>query len=189
MSIIRKEGDFNLEKGLETSHMPNLLGLLAKVQTILDEVEDPNFFDSGTKMVFYQATAPVEWTIDTTNMDKTMLNLKNDGSGSPSWSGSVGGTHDIDSPPNTSHTHGNTGNKSLNESTVFQHRHQLGGANGPGSIFDPQVYILSGDDDADSSIRAIQWAYGSSSHNHSSISNNYAQFTPKYIDSVIAIKD
>ena len=189
MPIIRKEGDFNLEKGLETSHMPNLLGLLAKVQTVLDIIGDPNFFDSGTKMIFYQASAPVKWTIDTTNMDKTMLNLKNDGTGSPSWSGSVGGTHDIDNAPNTSHTHGNTGNRTLNESTTFLHRHPLGGSNGPGSIFDPQTYILSGDDDADSSTRAIQWAGGTSGHNHNTSSNIYIQFQPKYIDSIIATKD
>ena len=54
----------------------------------------------STKMVFYQASAPTDWTQDTTaSLDGRALRVET-GSG-----GGSGGTHDLASPPSTSHSH------------------------------------------------------------------------------------
>ena len=55
---------------------------------------------SGTKMVFYQASAPTGWTQDTTaSLANRGLRIVV-GSG-----GGTGGTHDLNSPPSLAHTH------------------------------------------------------------------------------------
>jgi len=55
-------------------------------------------FPSGTKMVFFQASAPTGWTQDTANNDKALRVVSGTGGG-------TGGTHGLSSPPSTAHTH------------------------------------------------------------------------------------
>ena len=55
---------------------------------------------SGTKMVFYQASAPTGWTQDTTSSLANRALRIVVGSG-----GGTGGTHDLNSPPSLAHTH------------------------------------------------------------------------------------
>ena len=55
-------------------------------------------FASGTKLVFYQTTAPINWTKDTTRNDMALRVVSGAGGG-------IGGTHDFSTPPSTAHTH------------------------------------------------------------------------------------
>lgn len=52
----------------------------------------------GTKMVFYQASAPSGWTMITTQNDKALRVVSASGGG-------AGGTHPLSTPPSTAHTH------------------------------------------------------------------------------------
>jgi len=55
-------------------------------------------FDAGTKMVFFQASAPVGWTQDMAHNDKALRVVSTAGGGSA-------GTHNLSTPPSTEHTH------------------------------------------------------------------------------------
>lgn len=56
-------------------------------------------FASGTKLIFYQAAAPVYWTKEVTNNDKALRVV------SGLTGGGSGGVHDLSSPPSTTHVH------------------------------------------------------------------------------------
>jgi len=74
--------------------------------------------ESGTKMMFYQASAPTDWTQDTTaSLDGSALRVET-GTG-----GGSGGTHDLASPPSTSHTH--TGASHTHSTPSHSHSHSL----------------------------------------------------------------
>ena len=68
------------------------------IVTFSAPIDDANGFDSGTKLVFPQASAPTYWTLDTTHNDKALRVVSSSGGGS-------GGTHDFSSPPSLAHVH------------------------------------------------------------------------------------
>lgn len=63
-----------------------------------------NLIPAGTAVVFYQAAAPTGWTQTTDDIDFSTLRVMNDGTGSATGGG-TGGTHDLNSPPATTHVH------------------------------------------------------------------------------------
>ena len=73
-------------------------------------------FPSGTKVLFYQASAPTGWTQDTTHNDKALRVVSGSGGGS-------GGTHGLSSPPSTAHTH--TGGAHTHSTPNHSHSHNL----------------------------------------------------------------
>lgn len=73
-------------------------------------------FPSGTKVMFYQASAPTGWTQDTTHNDKALRVVSGSGGGS-------GGTHGLSSPPSTAHTH--TGGAHTHSTPAHSHSHTL----------------------------------------------------------------
>lgn len=66
----------------------------------------------GTKMVFYQASAPSGWTMITTQNDKALRVVSASGGG-------AGGTHPLSTPPSTSHTH--TGPSHTHDMSMHYH--------------------------------------------------------------------
>lgn len=72
-------------------------------------------FETGTSMVFHQASAPTYWTQDATHNDKALRVVSGTGGGN-------GGTHGLSSPPTSSHTH--TGPSHLH--TGPSHLHSVG---------------------------------------------------------------
>jgi len=64
----------------------------------MSEIDELLIFEAGTKMVFYQAAAPVGWTQLTDQNDKALRVVANTGGGQ-------GGVHGLSSPPSTAHTH------------------------------------------------------------------------------------
>ena len=108
MPVIKKEGNFRLEKkklGPE-SDLPNILAIKNEIEDINSTILTIAPFESGTKVFFRQLSAPTGWSIELTNMTYPTIKIVNDGSGSPSWSGSVGGSQSIDNPPTGAHNHG-----------------------------------------------------------------------------------
>ena len=158
--------------------------------------------------MFYQASAPTDWTQDTTaSLDGRALRVET-GSG-----GGSGGTHDLASPPSTSHSHStpshshshtlSAGSHTLTTSQMPSHTHGTGlyasvsdnwastgnrnTHNNPGISSSTQKFTSS--------------SGGGSSHSHSlsgsitsggsgtSGSAGGTAFAPKYVNVIICTKD
>jgi hypothetical protein len=76
-------------------------------------------FPSGTKLSFFQASAPTGWTQDTSNNDKVLRVVSGTGGG-------TGGTHALTSPPSLAHTH--TGPSHTHSVPSHGHSHSLSAA-------------------------------------------------------------
>ena len=74
---------------------------------------------SGTKVAFFQASAPTGWTQDTGNNDKVLRVVSGTGGG-------TGGTHALTSPPSLAHTH--TGPSHTHSVPSHGHSHSLSAA-------------------------------------------------------------
>lgn len=190
MPVIRKEGDFRLEKkklGPE-SNLPNILAIRNEIEDINSTILALSPFESGTKVFFTQTSAPTGWTIELTNMTYPTIKIVNDGTGSPSWSGSVGGTESINAPPITSHTHGGgeSGYTTLSTSQMGSHRHPITGDDD----FEGNSR-MDADSDAVSESACCVFGFGlGGAHRHPiSLIALDTPFTPKYLDTIVAIKD
>lgn len=141
--------------------------------TVPDRSGIIDVFPSGTKIVFYQASAPAGWTKDATHNDKALRVVSGSGGGS-------GGSDSISSPPThthtgTSHTHGlpigGNGSKwafDLNQSSgTFTSTDSVGAAGGGAG---GETKLLS-DSGGGGSTGATQG------------------FAPKYIDVIVCTKD
>jgi hypothetical protein len=126
---------------------------------------------SGTKVAFFQASAPTGWTQDTTNTDAILRVVSGTGGGtggtaavsSPAHSLSAG-AHTLSTAEMPSHTHGIT--VSTDQST--------------GGIY------KRGSTSNDLSTAYTDSSGGSSSHSHSL---SGAITTPKYVDMIVCSKD
>ena len=171
-------------------------------------------FPTGTKMVFYQASAPTTWTQDTTNNDKGLRVVSGSGGG-------AGGTHAFSSPPSTSHTHTGTSHTHSTPSHSHSHTlsagsHTLSTAQMPShnhSMTTASSYFGLGrvgeSPSATTSSKTTNYTGGSGSHSHSlagSISSGGAStsgaagtgatgsagptaFAPQYVDVIVCTKD
>jgi len=206
--------------GTQTLYIPSVSGNKTLLTTDGDgsNLTGVNPFPSGTKMMFYQASAPTGWTQDTTNNDKALRVVSGTGGGS-------GGTHGLSSPPSTSHTHTgpshthstpshshshslSAGSHTLSTSQMPSHSHTIHGTNGNS---DGAWRVAFFKDDRSQYFRTWE-SYstgGGSSHSHSlsgSISNSAASntgsggtgttssagptaFAPQYIDVIVCSKD
>lgn len=89
---------------------------------VYDKIESLSFaeFPSGTKMLFYQDTAPTGWTIQNTLNDKVVYITKGSAAG-----GQTGGAeHSTGTWTQPNHTHSVTA-QALTEAQMPSHRHQL----------------------------------------------------------------
>jgi hypothetical protein len=125
-------------------------------------------FPSGTKMVFFQASAPTGWTKDTT-YNGYMLHIVTDGTG-----GTTGGSDN----PIGAHIH-TGGSYALSVANLPPHIHSINkapagiGSGGPGS--------------PSTGVSANSGSTGSgTAHSHGATSAN---FSPKYYNGIVCSKD
>lgn len=159
---------------------------------------------SGTKMVFYQATAPTGWTKDLVQHDKA-IRVVTGGSGgsaggstvfSTAWAAATTGAT---APGTDSQSQGGTVNSTaLNHTHVFSHSHSTGGnptsdGGGPGSLY---RFFGNGTSDAlpGNVTSATDLTHGHSfspsghSHTVNSHTHTTSAFTPAFVDVIIATK-
>lgn len=118
-------------------------------------------FSSGTKMVFYQVSAPTGWTKDVTQNDKALRVVSGDGGG-------IGGTHGLSVPPDHIHTGGSS------------HRHSSGLPTGGAGL-----QYTSGDYGGEGDMEAGYYTdYQSVVTGIQSV-----KFSPAYIDVIVATKN
>lgn len=173
-------------------------------------------FPSGTKCIFYQASAPTGWTQVTTINDKALRVVSGTGGGS-------GGTHGLSSPPSTSHTHTgpshthstpshshshtlSAGAHTLSTSQMPSHNHSIATNSDLGH---PPSYVAPARTDGTIGARTTGNTGGSSSHSHSlsgsitsggsgtsgsggtgaTSSAGPTAFAPQYIDVIVCSKN
>ena len=160
-------------------------------------------FDSGTKMVFAQASAPTGWTQDTVNNDKALRVVSGVGGG-------TGGTHALSSPPSTAHTHSTPAHSHTH--TLSAGAHTLSTTQMPAHS---HTYYAWGSDQYNNGYRveygdsrdSLQYNFtsastgGGSSHSHTlsgsidsggsgtSGSAGPTAFAPQYVDVIVCSKD
>lgn len=165
------------------------------------QMNDAVYLPSGTKMIFFQASAPTGWTQDTANNDKALRVVSTSGGGS-------GGTNNFSSTHTHSHT-GSGGSHTLTQAQMPSHRHvSLRGGN-EGSTASGWTTVNSslgpngfggGTDDDDwgssyttyiggSSSNGAQSQGSTSSHSHSVTVNSATISAYKYIDVIVCEKD
>jgi hypothetical protein len=178
---------------------PKILDNSVTIDKLGFTIEDP--FIAGTKMVFYQASAPTGWTQDTANNDKALRVVSGTGGG-------TGGTNDFSSAHTHSHT-GTGGNHTLTQAQMPSHRHvSLRGGNA-GSTATGWTTVSSslgpngfggGTDDDDwgssyttyiggNSSDGSQSQGSTSSHSHSVTVDSETISAYKYIDVIVCSKD
>jgi hypothetical protein len=171
-------------------------------------------FPTGTKMVFYQANAPLHWTKDTTNNDMALRVVSGTGGG-------IGGVHNLSTPPSLAHVHGglnhyhaftgvdhthSTAGVALTEAQMPQHRHDISergtGTGGTGLTSagdDTNVYVTNYTGYVGSSQAHYHGNTGAADRSLASTTSYSGQtnteyatptsFAPKYIDVIVCTKD
>jgi hypothetical protein len=206
--------------GAQTLYIPSISGSKTLLTTDGDgsSLTGVQPFPSGTKMMFYQASAPTAWTQDTTaSLDGCALRVET------STGGGSGGTHDLASPPSTSHTH--TGVSHTHSTPSHSHSHSLSAGAHTLSIAEmPSHNHVLGSTRTEGNgypfHSAFQYVYdgtraytqnegGGGSHSHSlsgsitsggsgtsgsggtgtTSSNGSTAFAPKYVNVIICTKD
>jgi microcystin-dependent protein len=130
-------------------------------------------FPSGTKMVFFQASAPTGWTKDTTQNNKVLRVVSSSGGGSGgSWATSSGPSHSLSAGAHT---------LSVSEMPSHGHDIEAAGLTALASVSGPS-YRTNGN----TVINHISASVGGgSSHSHSLSGSINA---PQYIDVIVASK-
>jgi hypothetical protein len=159
---------------------PNVSGTVTLTHTELNNVDK---FASGTKLVFYQASAPAGWSQDTSNNDKALRVVSGSGGG-------TGGSMAFSSA--FTHTHADdfaSASVTLTTSQMPSHTHAV-------ELFDGN---LSGNQDVPRNSSAVpssvdatdltQATGGGGSHTHTlSGSVTSATIAPHYIDVIVCSK-
>jgi hypothetical protein len=151
-------------------------------------------------MIFRQTSAPTGWTKKTDHDNKALRVV--------SGAVSSGGTHDLSSPPSTSHTHtsaahghgmsGSIGQTTLTIAQMPNHSHTMTG-NVWRNLGDPYTHLYVGAPGSGSGTTSNTGGGGSHNHGHGlSVSSSTppatgstapTAFSPKFIDIIVAEKD
>ena len=153
-------------------------------------------FPSGTKILFYQASAPTGWTIDTSVNDVGVRIVSSNGggvSGSTAFS-SIFKSSTIATSSTSVSISGNTGNRVLTVAMLASHNHTLYyDTDGRSTTGTPQGvdYIRDGYSDKQSTNVCINTGSGSQ-HNHSfsgsSSHSHNITLNLKYINVIVCSK-
>jgi len=185
----KNAGDDHLRliKSTLLATFPNVTGAVTLTHT---QVNKAVYLDGSNtvSMVFYVGTAPTGWTQNTTlsGLDGATLRCETSTGG-----GSVGGTHDVASPPTTSHTHTTTGSTGSESS----HTHSVSGNTGTPTGGSGTVEGGVGFDLNSNHYHAISFTSGAgSSHQHTNgtitaVANGPTAFAPKYINVILCSKN
>lgn len=126
---------------------------------------------AGTKMVFYQASAPTGWTKDTANNDKALRVVSGSGGG-------TGGTNAVSS--GLAHTH-TTGDFTLTIAEMPAHTHTVSDQTAAGASYGTNATAGNVDTKTTSSVG------GGAAHNHGATGSTSPTF--QYIDVIVCTKD
>jgi len=135
-----------------------------------------NIIPSGTKMVFYQASAPVNWTAVAVN-DKFLRVVTAGGTG-----GSTGGT--MAASTDLAHTH-TTASHTLTTNEIPAHTHTVDGWTGNS----PATHLSYGSNNDDSSTNFTSSSTGGGAGHSHGDTGSTAIGTFAYADIIIASKD
>jgi hypothetical protein len=169
-----------------------LVGVTSSIQTQLDNLAGKFNAPAGTSMLFYQAAAPLGWTISGAIND-SMLRLVSSGGGTS------GGTS---SPISLSlaHTHATTGHVlTIAEMPAHGHRLWVQGTSASGGDNESPNYPgtgITGDDQTAPTYRGstttnnLSEVTGSgSSHSHGDTATALTDWAPKYSNVILCVKD
>lgn len=159
------------------------------------QMNDAVYLPSGTKMIFFQASAPTGWSQDTSNNDKALRVVSTSGGGTGGTTGFKNLTHSHTGSggstvaPTQSHYHGTA--TSNGSATTYLSADQLisrqrGGGAGIGN--NNYEYNLGGSTSFSNVVGRTTSTGGSSSHSHS-VTVDSATISPKYIDVIVCSKD
>jgi hypothetical protein len=147
-------------------------------------------FPSGTKMTFFQVSAPTGWTQDTSNDDAALRVVSGTGGG-------TGGSSAFSAV--FTHTHAHTlaiSDTTLTESQMPTHRHYTIGesdSDWPGGVMDGYAGNARGSSgglDNDNYYYGTSDTGGGTGHSHGTTGSiTSATIAPKYVDMIIASKD
>ena len=163
--IVTNENELNFSQGVTSSIQDQLDALAVEISSQKTQLNAP----IGTKMVFYQTSAPTGWTIDSSN-DNAMMRVV---------SSSGGGSGGSDSPISFSHSH-TTGNHTLTINEIPSHNHSYT------TTFAPASGFASGAGGSTQTQNTGSTG-GGASHNHGN--TNSVSYSPKYVDMIVATKD
>ena len=163
---------------------PNVTGTVTLTHTDLNNVDK---FPSGTKLVFYQASAPAGWSQDTSNNDKALRVVSGSGGGN---GGSTGFSSAF------THTHSDdfaSASVTLTTSQIPAHSHKVsGGQTNTGSFdYGSNFYVnnLTTQTQAQQQAADSESVGGGGSHSHTlSGSVTSATIAPHYIDVIVCSK-
>ena len=173
--ITATEDEINYLSGLTGNY---LSGLTGNIQYQIDAILDGGTLPapSGTVMLFRQSSPPVGWVAQIDVSDH-MLRAVAAGGGI-----GLGGT---DSPITFSATHTHsTSNTTLTIDQIPSHTHTINADGGTTNSPGPNVRFES---EVTGSV-TTQSAGGGNAHNHGNTSEFIAEFNPKYVDVIIAVK-
>jgi len=177
--ITATEAEINFLDGVAANIQDALDALTASATSIGGSLNAP----SGTRMVFFQDSAPAGWTQDVTYNDYTLRVVSGVGGGS-------GGT---DSPFTTdmTHTHETTGH-ALTEAEMPSHNHTILTCSDSNTVVVngpfKNISVGAGSDPlVDGS--AISNAGSGAAHDHGTTGTGNLTFAPLYLNSIIGVKD
>ncbi len=166
-----------------------LVGVTSNIQDQLDALDAKEEFESGTVMVFHQATAPTGWTQLTSAVDNKMLRVTNGPGG-----GSGGSTGVTDWQGSFTHAHATSGHE-LSIAEMPAHGHFIQDDESPVQVQDTPV--VAGNQGAGFTqqfdlvnLQKTKDEGGGAEHDHgdTALSADPA-FDPDYLDIIIAEKD
>jgi hypothetical protein len=177
--ITATEAEINFLDGVAANIQAALDALTASATAIGGALNAP----AGTRMIFFQAAAPVGWTQDVTYNDYTLRIV----------AGVGGGTGGTDSPFTTdlSHTHTTSGH-ALTEAEMPSHTHMLSTCADTNSVVgntpDKLLSVGNGSGPLSSSSSVASSGAGQP-HEHGDTGAGNLTFAPLYINSIIGVKD
>ena len=156
------------------------LATTAYATTAIAAIAFPSTFAAGTKLVFYQASAPTGWTKVTSHNDKALRVVSGSGGGS-------GGSTSFSSAFTHSHSDSfSVNNHTLTISQIPSHTHYSGWKTGSGDGSAGQYATLH---EGSASVQTGSAGSGAA-HNHGlSGSVSSATISPQYVDVIICSKD
>ena len=160
------------------------------VANFINAVSLTTGFAAGTKMPFFQTTAPIYWTKDTLNNDKALRVVSGSGA-------SGGGIHDLSTPPSLAHTHTGPshyhveGNHTLTTVELPSHTHTTYAGSTRNATGDAAGFPYSGSYESSATGGGGAHSHGNttSSGTGSTATTTPTSFAPKYIDVLIGIKN
>jgi len=180
-----------LIKSVLLNHFPNFAGV--PISLTEAQLNKAVYLDLTTYLLFYNSAAPTGWTRNTAlaNLNGCTLRVI-----TGAWGGTVGGTHNLESPPSTSHTHtmsGTTGSHVLTAAEIPVHTHSLPNFTNPSDHSGGYAYIEASSSGAVETGHNTGAVGSGTGHTHTvgtlaTASTGPTAFSPKFINTILCYK-